>query len=148
MSVILINKFTSEKSQLTPLDDSKQNLHLKMADGSHTTTLLIVCLLNLIRKSYCTQLTTIAIWYHLINHRAICVLKQMGQHCPGGMTGFLQLTGAHGVCLHSISPWMQEHCWQSFSQVAPSSWTVPFALHDFWHSHSSTLLILPSAAAN
>jgi hypothetical protein len=64
------------------------------------------------------------------------------------MTGFLQVTGLQGIGLHSISPWMQEHCWQPFSQIAPSSWTLPFTLQDFWHSHSSTLLILPSAAAS
>jgi len=75
-------------------------------------------------------------------------LRQIGQHCPGGVIGNLQLAGAQGVFLHSISPWTQEHCWQPFSQVAPSSWTVPFTLQDFWHSHSSTLLILPSAAAS
>lgn len=76
------------------------------------------------------------------------LLWQIGQHSPSGVVGYLQVTGAQGIFLHSISPWMQEHCWQPFVQVAPSSWTVPFTLQDFWHSHSSTLLILPSAAAS
>lgn len=37
---------------------------------------------------------------------------------------------------------------QSRSQLAPSAWRVPLTSHDLTQSHSSTLLIRPSAASS